>query len=111
MNNVIFFSAHEKSESIISDNYITLLEWTYTAVFYVFSCFTLYDLIYAKSLLKPFVDNFTMDSINYVLITSLSIGIVVLNPLLASRAHENRVKYYQLWREYQVSIHGMMIIN
>ncbi|XP_029342893.1 uncharacterized protein LOC107882721 [Acyrthosiphon pisum] len=76
--------------------------WTYTAVFYAFSCFVFYHLIYTENILKPYLDDLTLDNINYVLMTSLSVLIVLLNPLLASRAREKREEYFKLWREYQI---------
>ncbi|CAH1724520.1 unnamed protein product [Aphis gossypii] len=79
-----------------------MLEWMYTAIFYTFSCFIFYRLIYTESILKPYLDDLTLDNINYALMTSLSILIVLLNPLLASKARENREKYFKLWREYQI---------
>eukprot|EP00102_Acyrthosiphon_pisum_P024754 XP_016661964.1 PREDICTED: uncharacterized protein LOC100568871 isoform X4 [Acyrthosiphon pisum] len=78
------------------------MEWTYTAVFYAFSCFVFYHLIYTENILKPYLDDLTLDNINYVLMTSLSVLIVLLNPLLASRAREKREEYFKLWREYQI---------
>ncbi|XP_026812596.1 uncharacterized protein LOC113553459 [Rhopalosiphum maidis] len=79
-----------------------ILEWTYTAIFYTFSCFIFYRLIYSENILKPYLDDLTLDNINYALMTSLSVLIVVMNPLLASKARENRKKYFKLWREYQI---------
>lgn len=97
-------SADDITLATTSNRQNRLFNWMYTAAFYVLSYFVYYDLIYTKRILKPYMDNPTMDSVNYVLITSLSICIVLINPLLASRAHENREKYVQLWREYQVPI-------
>ncbi|XP_003246204.4 uncharacterized protein LOC100568871 isoform X1 [Acyrthosiphon pisum] len=84
-----------------ADKYF-IMEWTYTAVFYAFSCFVFYHLIYTENILKPYLDDLTLDNINYVLMTSLSVLIVLLNPLLASRAREKREEYFKLWREYQI---------
>ncbi|XP_025208148.1 uncharacterized protein LOC112603675 [Melanaphis sacchari] len=84
-----------------SDRYF-ILEWTYTAMFYTFSCFVFCRLIYSESILKPYLDDLTLDNINYSLMTSLSVLIVLLNPLLANKARENREKYFKIWREYQI---------
>ncbi|KAF0759510.1 Gustatory receptor, partial [Aphis craccivora] len=85
----------------MGDRYF-MLEWMYTAIFYTFSCFIFYRLIYSESILKPYLDDLTLDNINYALMTSLSVLIVLLNPLLASKARGNREKYFKLWREYQI---------
>ncbi|KAL5243441.1 hypothetical protein ACI65C_010851 [Semiaphis heraclei] len=85
-----------------ADQRYFILELTYTAVFYAFSCFVFYHLIYAEKILEPCLNDLTLDNINYVLMTLLSVLIVLLNPLLASRARENREEYFKLWRDYQI---------
>jgi len=103
----LYLSADD-DEFVTASNYKAdryfIMEWTYTAVFYTFSCFVFYHLIYTENILKPYLDDLTLDNINYVLMTSLSVLIVLLNPLLASRAREKREEYFKLWRKYQVYI-------
>lgn len=93
----IFISAVNSKQQ-----YHSFLEWIYTAMFYVFSCFIFYDSLYDNHLLKHQIYDLTLDNINYILLISLSVCIVLLSPLLASRAHQNRKEYNKLWLEFQV---------
>lgn len=81
----------------------SLFEWIYTALFYMFSCLIFYDMLYDKDLLKHHIAEPTMDSINYILVTLISVCIVLLSPLLASRVHKTREEYRKHWLELQVS--------
>lgn len=102
-----YISGDEKPSSASTTNsyrpLFLLLEWMYTIAFYVFSCLVFFDLIYTQNdIPKRYIDDPTMDSFNRMLILLLSVCMVLASPLAAIRANENREKYIQLWREYQV---------
>lgn len=99
-----YISGDEKPSSASTTNpFFLLLEWMYTIMFYVFSCLVFFDLIYTQNdIPKRYTDDPSMDSFNRMLILLLSVCIVLISPLAAIKANENREKYIQLWREYQV---------